>query len=284
MSELDVLNRFRSDIPEPSSDAWQRARAAIAAARLQGADAGPPKRGHIHVSRPRGRTLLALLGSAGGAVAASVAALLLTAGSAPSTAFAGWTPTPTAPTSAGQVATAEAACRQQRAYPGEPGYAGLTPTVVDTRGPWTLLVYIDGTSHEACTVAPSGAASQTTMTGPEVPVARGTIRWRSADRGAGFDRTQGDPYSYLAGDPHSDMYGEVGAGVTAATLVLEDGTKVTTTITNGWFAAWWPGESAVTSAEVTTAHATTTESFPELQRDHQLQREEQRARESGNAK
>ena len=72
---------------------------------------------------------------------------------------------------------------------------------------------------------------------------------------------EGNPYSYVA-DPHAYMIGEVGTGVTAATLVLEDGTKVQTTIANGWFAAWWPGEKWVSSAEVTTANGTVTEPFP----------------------
>lgn len=33
MNELDVLKRFREDVPDPSTDAWLRARAAIEAVR-----------------------------------------------------------------------------------------------------------------------------------------------------------------------------------------------------------------------------------------------------------
>lgn len=201
---------------------------------------------------PRLRPLLTLAGAAGLAIAAGTAISVIGLSAGAQSAFAGWSATPTTP-AGGQVAAAEAACAKQRPYPGEPGYDGLTPRVVDTRGPFTLVVYIQGTSHEECVVAPSGAASQSTMRGPEVAVAPGAIRWRSAGSGA-----------ELEGHSYSEVTGEVGAGVTAATLVLGDGTKVRTTIANGWFAAWWPGTEGATAAEVTTASGTTTEPLPQL--------------------
>ena len=62
-------------------------------------------------------------------------------------------------------------------------------------------------------------------------------------------------------DAYSFVEGHAGAGVTAATLVLSDGSQVQTTIQNGWLVAWWPGSASVTSAQVTTASGTTTQRF-----------------------
>jgi hypothetical protein len=72
MNELDVLKRFRDDVPEPSTDAWLRARAAIAT--VSGEVADPPKREHWVPSRSRHlRRVVAVLG-------ACLAAALVAAG------------------------------------------------------------------------------------------------------------------------------------------------------------------------------------------------------------
>jgi hypothetical protein len=63
------------------------------------------------------------------------------------------------------------------------------------------------------------------------------------------------------GDAYSFVEGHAGAGVTAATLILSDGSQVQTTIQNGWLVAWWPGPAAVTSARVSTASGTTAQHF-----------------------
>lgn len=185
-------------------------------------------------------------------------------GAGTANAFADWTASPTSP-APGQVKAAEAACEGQRPYPGEPSFARATPKVVDTRGPWTLLVYVEGGSNRLCVVSPSGVAKHESDGGePRIALAPGAIAPRMSGSGSGFE---GEHH------PFSRMDGGVGAGVTAATLVLENGTKVKTTIANGWFAAWWPGESRVTSAEVTTASGTVTEQFPALQHSNKLLRE-----------
>ena len=43
--------------------------------------------------------------------------------------------------------------------------------------------------------------------------------------------------------------GRVGTDVTGVTLVLGDGTSVQATVTNGWYAAWWPGNGAPDSRD-----------------------------------
>jgi hypothetical protein len=70
--EIDLLRLFRDDMPGPSTDAWVRARAAVAAARSEESPPGPqPAR------RPgRRRFSIAAAGTAAAAVTGLVAALL----------------------------------------------------------------------------------------------------------------------------------------------------------------------------------------------------------------
>jgi hypothetical protein len=49
MNEIDLLKGFRDDMPEPTTDAWVRARAAIAAAR---AESDPPRKAAVRWFRP----------------------------------------------------------------------------------------------------------------------------------------------------------------------------------------------------------------------------------------
>ena len=85
MNELDVLKRFRDDVPEPSTDAWLRARAAIATVSDEVAD--PPKREHSLPSRSRHpRRVVAVLGAC--LAAALVAAGVLWIDRAPNTRVA----------------------------------------------------------------------------------------------------------------------------------------------------------------------------------------------------
>jgi len=74
-----------------------------------------------------------------------------------------------------------------------------------------------------------------------------------------IDRLQAE--SAVDGQTYTIAEGSVGPGVTAATLVLSDGSDVVTTTGDGLFLAWWPGSAAVTSATLTTATGTTTQSI-----------------------
>jgi hypothetical protein len=64
-----------------------------------------------------------------------------------------------------------------------------------------------------------------------------------------------------AGNAYSFVEGRAGAAVTAAALVLSDGSKVQATIQNGWLVAWWPGSAQLVSGQVTTATGTSTQAF-----------------------
>jgi hypothetical protein len=63
------------------------------------------------------------------------------------------------------------------------------------------------------------------------------------------------------GHAYAFAEGRTAPGVSATTLVLDDGTRVTATTANGWFVAWWPGSHEVTAAEVTTPDGVTRQPF-----------------------
>jgi hypothetical protein len=211
--------------------------------------------------RNRRRGGLAL---AGGALAASgvTTALLVLAGPGTANAFAAWTAAPTTPTP-DQVTSAEATCEAAAATPPPDKTEGL-PTgatqvsLVDTRGPFTLVLFGANTSTKGTLMCVSGPSinssaladsqmSESTGRQPVVPGA-GQIA---------VERLQGEAAN--DGQAYTIAEGSVGSGVTAATLVLSDGSDVVTTTGNGLFLAWWPGSAVVTSASVTTATGTTTQ-------------------------
>lgn len=200
----------------------------------------------------------------GVATAVAVAAVLVlgTSGHGLQNAFAGWSATPTTP-AGGQLAAAQAACQQQ-----DPQLRSATPTVADTRGPSSLLLYADGASETAC------------VTGPPL---LGTFTDSPTVDGAALAAAAIDPQAILVGlaadgQGFRVLAGRVGDGVTAMSLVLAGGSTVQASVAGGWFAAWWPGswsgsagappsdqalagfdQSAVQSVEITTASGTTTQ-------------------------
>ena len=61
------------------------------------------------------------------------------------------------------------------------------------------------------------------------------------------------------GAAYSFADGRAGDGVSAVTLILDDGTNVQATVANGWFVAWWPSAHDVKSAALTTPGGVTTQ-------------------------
>jgi hypothetical protein len=197
-------------------------------------------------SAPEQRRRRPLLVGVSGIVAVSLAgalvAVLSLAGGA-SNAFAGWTPQPTAPTAA-QLAAAKAYCAQNVPTP------GLPLKLTDTRGPFTVLVYSDGSSNDFCTVGPSFRnASGWSTVPPATPPAGRLFVWS--------DHTSTD-----GGDSYGSMIARAGDDVSAANLTLDDGSAVTATVENGWAVAWWPGTHHLAAAHLTTASGTQTQTFP----------------------
>lgn len=241
-----------------------------------------------HPRPPRLRPVLTLGGAAGVAVAAGTAISLIGLGAGTQPAFAGWSATPTeAPSD--QLAAAEAACTArsptsagiERARAGatrSPGSAGpraaLAPlpkfeagdwkvVLTDTRGPYTTVILeaAEGKANETCLTGPSPSSATTGV----LAVGAGFGNQKPAPVPAGEIRISSvggkNVYTPAGGKPYTQVSGHVGVGVTGVTLVLDDGTHVTTTVENGLFLAWWPGDQRVVSAEVTTTTGTTTQSL-----------------------
>jgi hypothetical protein len=193
----------------------------------------------------------------GALVAGGVATVVVVlAGPGSVNAFAAWTSSPTPP-APGQVSSAETTCEAGAATPppgAPPGlFTGATQvSLVDTRGPFTVVLFGANTSTKGTLMCVSGPSinssaqansqmSESIGSQPPLPgagqIALDRLRAESANNGQAYTIAEGS----------------VGSGVTAATLVLSDGSDVVTTTGNGLFLAWWPGSAAVTSATVTTA-------------------------------
>ena len=229
----------------------------------------------ITTHRRRQRTSRYAIG--GSTVLAGVAAVLVLVFAGPGTpdAFAAWTPSPTAPAS-GQVANAEAACAAGAAAPPPGAPSGVVPSrspvsLVDTRGPFTLLLFGANTATQGALMCVSGptitpsAHHSMQMSQSHVSQSRGHQSPFSTPGQISLDRLQAE--STDNGRPYTIAEGSTGAGVSAVTLTLSDGKHVRSTTGNGLFLAWWPGSATVTSATLTTTTGTTTQPITSPPRD-----------------
>lgn len=219
----------------------------------------------------RGRRLAWSAATGGGfAVAATTAAIVLTAGSAPSVAFAHYAADPTVP-AGGQVQEAEAECQRN------PGLRSVMPTLADTRGPYTLLVYPESTGS-LCVTGPSmqsptgephvlsfngflassvAAAQRGTATSTPAPPSTASIA--SSAIQVVVKAAQTIPTASAGAAQASFEVGRVGGDVSAVSLVLKDGSHIGATTSDGWFAAWWPGGEEAQSAKITTTTGISTQ-------------------------
>lgn len=187
------------------------------------------------------------------AVAAAVALLVVgTKGGGPASAFAGWTADPTRP-AAGQLQGAESACAARYRYP---SLTGLAPTLSDTRGPFSVLLYAQARTLTTCITGLPRAVNKGTVVLGGIPVPSATTIAPDSVRLEGIQFSFG---SRATGSAARIVTGQTGSGVTAVTLNLNDGSSVVATTTNGWFAAWWPSRQGVRSADITTATGSTTQ-------------------------
>jgi hypothetical protein len=212
----------------------------------------------ITASRRRRQRRGFAFGGAGLVVGGVTAALVVLLGAGTSPAFAAWTASPTAP-APGQLAAAETACAARPANP-PPGVPALPTevTLADTRGPFTLLLFGANTTSSAVLLCMSGPD------GTQFSIAAGN---QPAPPGAGqitLDRLQA---ASANGKPYTVAEGSAGPGVSAVTLAMTDRSQVVATVGNGLFLAWWPGTATVTSATVTTASGTTTQTINPPPRD-----------------
>jgi len=250
--------------------------------------------------RPRQHRMAVIpaLGAAISTVAAGVAAAVLFLSSGTSTAFAGWTSQPTAPTAA--------AVRQARAVCGAVPVDSLLAT--EARGPYVAIVYTRNASPWECVShGTSVFLNRTTQDPPSAfanpGVGKATLPVISARTAHGVALKQlkaiqkrqlrlfgdkalerDDPqkvthlgrslqkqsFAVITGpDSLTAASGAVGTGVRGVTLVLADGQRVVATVKNNWYLAWWPGvethNAYPVSIRVRTGTGTTTAGYSRAQ-------------------
>lgn len=223
--------------------------------------------------RPRAPRLGVAL-TAGGlsvAAAAGVIVSIVGLGAGTQAAFAGWSSSPTVPVS-GQTAAAEAACLArvpsasdaQRARADGTAHAPVMEALLkiapgewrsvlaDTRGGYTMILLEAGKDRAQASCLSGPADARTVMS-------VGPIGERPASIAAGQAQTLSTGSQEASrGHGFTSIEGGVGAGVSAVTIILSDGRHVSATVSNGHFAAWWPGSQQPVSQEVETSTATST--------------------------
>lgn len=163
----------------------------------------------------------------------------------------GWTAVPSAP-SAAAVAAATAACNWVNDRNGPPVLRG-TPVLTDGRGSYTAAIYVDGHTTHICISngqhEATGIATNGRILSIEAAPGPGQLGLPSGGGGSapGFPGSLGQ---------EGDVYGLAGREVSAVTFEFADRGAVEATVQNGWYFAWWPGDSRPSSVRVTTSTGT----------------------------
>ena len=161
--------------------------------------------------------------------------------------------------------------------------------LTDVRGPFTVALFQNDGAYASCFTGSSftetnmvslrrftrdgtvGLARGSASLGGSTAAGSGGGPGRAPEacpacRGGGdglgrSDTRDAEPPVDASDGPYTLVDGRAATGVTGVTLVLDDGQDIVTTVADGWFVAWWPDTASATSAQVTTASGTTTESL-----------------------
>lgn len=223
------------------------------------------------------------VGAGAAASAATVGTVLavVLGGAAP--AYAGWSPTPTASDTAAPSPQATQSCMSSLPSGGaagsQLGSGAWQAVLTDVRGPFTVALFQNSGAYAACFTGSSftevtqvsannGAASNAQSVNGSVHAlgAGGPASGMSSVSVGGT--SSGDLQNVVqthtsttADGAYTLVDGRVASGVSAVTLVLDNGQDVVATVADGWLIAWWPGDSAATSAQVTNASGTSSEAL-----------------------
>lgn len=236
--------------------------AAVFAAESEEAASGPDA--SVRSVPPRRRKRAALIGLC--VVAAGVVALAVDLiGSGSPSALAAWTTTTTTPP-ASQLRAAQSACerfygRGNRLLPD--GISKQLPdslpplAMIDSRGPFEMLVYAGTTGEAVCLWDSSGAIGVSAgISGGNGGTLPPTSDQSIGVPRVGFDRLPRSALTYA--------YGHAGTSVSGVTLNLVNGVRVQATVENGFYAAWWPSSTDVTAAKVTTSKGAYRQDFGDI--------------------
>jgi hypothetical protein len=268
---------MKTAFEEQLSDALSQRAASVpqaAAERLRSVDYHPR---HHRLAVP----VAVSAGAAASAATVGTVLAVVLGGAAP--AYAGWSPAPTAADATSPSPQADQSCLNalpsgQPDSVGQVGSGSWHTVVTDVRGPFTIALFEDTGAYAACFTSSSftevtqvwdnggsaaGASANGTIRsllsgGPTGGLSTGTVGGTSS---GDLQNVVQMHLSTSADGPYSLVDGRVASGVTAVTLVLDNGQDVVTTVADGWLIAWWPGDNAATSARVTKASGTTTETL-----------------------
>jgi hypothetical protein len=271
-----MKTEFEADL----SDAFAARAAAVpvgTASRLRSMDYRPRER-RLRTPVAVGAGVLASAGTAGAVLS------VVLGGAAP--AYAGWSAAPTA-ASAPSPSAATSCQNQLTTMPSGPdgptlGSGPWENVLTDVRGPFTVALFQNDGAYASCFT--SSSFTETNMmssggsSGGAIGLDRGSASTGGGPGGSGSgglssfsvggETASGDltnatqsHLSTASGGPYTLVDGRVATGVTGVTLVLDDGQDVVATVADGWFVAWWPDGTGASSAQVTTASGTTTESL-----------------------
>jgi hypothetical protein len=223
------------------------------------------------------------VGSLAGLAAATgtVVSVVVLGGAQP--AFAGWTAAPAAATSS-PSASASSACQAQLVGQSPSGASvggSWTPAATDVRGPYTVVIYEDGSARATCFNGPSFTvvSTHTSSDGGAQQSQSSSVRTTPGSGGGGPNSVQGGSYvgngndgiqlmtvAHLnltagSGGSYTLVEGQTTPDVTGVTLLRTDGSDVVATTAGSTFVAWWPGSEDVTSGTVTTPSGQTSQSL-----------------------
>jgi hypothetical protein len=275
---LDVNDQLENDLCELFAS---RASAVPAEATIgvRGVDFHP-RAGHLWSPK------LTVGSLAGLATTGMVVSVIVFGGAQP--AFAGWRAAPSAASPA-QSTTASQNCSSQIALSpatSDTSGADWTPIATDVRGPYTVIVYRNGSGDATCFNGPSftvvNSASFPDQSGQQSRSSSVSVNTGSGESagsasgsssisvglliGNNSDGVTRMTESHLNLDSATDssytlVEGQIASDVTGVTLVGSGGNDVQATTGSGWFVAWWPGNEGISSAEVTTPSGQIAETF-----------------------
>lgn len=201
----------------------------------------------------RHRRVWAAMGTGGTALTGGVVAAAILILSSGASVAEGWTPVPSAP-SAAAVATATAACNWVNDRNGPPILTG-TPVLTDGRGTYTAAIYVDGHVAHICISNGQHEATGIETNGRILSVGAAPDPNQLGNPSGGGGSAPGFPGS---SGQEQDVEGLAGSDVSAVTFKFADGSTVEASVQNGWYFAWWPGNSWPSSVRVTTSTGTRT--------------------------
>lgn len=217
-------------------------------ARVLTVDPGQPTAADADTPRPGRRARRRLIALPAGVLAAGAAIVTVVLGGQP--AYADWTPVPTALS----VHEATEAAHSCLAHQGEPVDSVTDVLIGDRRGPWIYVLVTTSAQRETSCLMPEalvGTAPATT-----------DRRMYAGGSGEALDVRVGPRQLAVVTSSASTtdeglfmlIEGQVGSEVQGLIVLTPTGKRVTASVHDGRFAAWWPaGKSSSRNPELTGA-------------------------------